>query len=173
MKHTTTILILAAALCGCTSFEETGIDDLAVQIRPAPTEIAPVTADSRSNGLEISETTPDYMRGLNAEAARDWDAARTHFARASMSRPGDDEPLLAQARTLHAMGRPWEAASMLESFARSGIASPVLLKAAGDAVMAAGSSQLAVPYYQQAMALDASAPNGIGAVSNGGFGVLR
>jgi Flp pilus assembly protein TadD len=117
------------------------------------------SVDSRSAGLKISETMPDYMRGLSAEASRDWYGARTFFARAALERPGDDEAILAQARTLHAQGHAWEAASMLESFARSGLASAQLLKATGDAITAAGSPGMALPYYRQVWEMRSTDPS--------------
>ena len=96
--------------------------------------------------------TEEVAKGLVLEGQRQWKAAREQYSEAAARQPGSLAAIIAQARTLHAERRPWDAANLLETRARSGSDSPELLNAAGDAILASGSAAMAAPYYSQALA---------------------
>ena len=104
--------------------------------------------------VQPGDPAVDRIRGLLAESQGHWEAARLAYAEEATKSPDKLEPLLAQARVLHASARAKEAAVLLERAVRNRPPTVALFHAAGEALLAAGRPQEAAGVFRLALTLD-------------------
>jgi tetratricopeptide (TPR) repeat protein len=101
-------------------------------------------------------STVDILRGRVDEMRGHWDDALEAYRSAARKDPESSSAPLLEARVLIILGRPADAAELLERAMESTPSSVELLRAAGEAYLAAKDYARAVPCLRQAHALDAN-----------------
>ncbi|HTE04953.1 MAG TPA: tetratricopeptide repeat protein [Planctomycetota bacterium] len=115
---------------------------------------APSGAPPAGRSAPIVEADAEQLaRAIAAEESGQWDLARTLYDELALAAPEDFRVALGLSRVHTAQGRPWEAATVLEQASAAHPDSVRLLRAAGDAILAAGSTSMALETYDRALAL--------------------
>lgn len=100
--------------------------------------------------LEPENADVDMLRGMVAESTGDWRTASKSYQLASVKDRGIIDPVLANARVLHAMGDGVRAASYLENEVGTRPVNFELSLATGEAYLSIGAHQDAVTHFSNA-----------------------
>ncbi len=151
------LLLITLLAVGCVTVEERPVEFEAPSrsglVAPPTERGTPAVRNPPAAGPGgLAPRSPEFVQGVQQELAGRWEQARSIYAAAGQKQPGDVDTVIAQSRTLLAEDRAADAATLLQSASARNPSSGALLKALGDAVLAAGGLRAALPYYQRAYA---------------------